>query len=217
VDRPQTSVNAIAAEEEQALVRQDMDLPVEGDMADLTLGERLALQDPGAHPATPAKGHAATTVDGKTGSSLGPQNAQSLTRLLLQALHTSDPQLLSMILTSPSNSSPTLIRNTIRKLPTSMALPLLKACVDRLGKGKAFNKRGGGRGGGLNEKQGLVVVAWIRGVLVERGNVLMTVSLSREGSLKCSFADHLLRSLPCHRIWRLYRPCLEIDSSCILL
>jgi U3 small nucleolar RNA-associated protein 5 len=186
-------------------------------MADLTLGERLALQDPGAHPATPAKGHAATTVDGKTGSSLGPQNAQSLTRLLLQALHTSDPQLLSMILTSPSNSSPTLIRNTIRKLPTSMALPLLKACVDRLGKGKAFNKRGGGRGGGLNEKQGLVVVAWIRGVLVERGNVLMTVSLSREGSLKCSFADHLLRSLPCHRIWRLYRPCLEIDSSCILL
>lgn len=178
VERPQTSVNAIAAEEEQALVRQDMDLPVEGDMADLTLGERLALQEPGAHPATPAKGlaGAATTTDAKTGSSLGPQNAQSLTRLLLQALHTSDPQLLSMILTSPSNASPTLIRNTIRKLPTSMALPLLKACVDRLGKGKAFNKRGGGRGGGLNEKQGLVVVAWIRGVLVERGNVLMTVS-----------------------------------------
>ncbi|GHJ89770.1 hypothetical protein NliqN6_6172 [Naganishia liquefaciens] len=175
VTRPQTSVNAIAAEEEQALTRQDLDLPVEGDLADLTLGERLALQDPGAHPTTPAKGHAATTADGKTGSSLGPQNAQSLTRLLLQALHTSDPQLLSMILTSPSNASPTLIRNTIRKLPTSMALPLLKACVDRLGKGKAFNKRGGGRGGGLNEKQGLVVVAWIRGVLVERGNVLMTI------------------------------------------
>lgn len=151
-------------------------------MADLTLGERLALQDPGAHPATPAKGHAgAAATDAKTGSSLGPQNAQSLTRLLLQALHTSDPQLLSMILTSPSNASPTLIRNTIRKLPTSMALPLLKACVDRLGKGKAFNKRGGGRGGGLNEKQGLVVVAWIRGVLVERGNVLMTVSAARVG------------------------------------
>jgi U3 small nucleolar RNA-associated protein 5 len=187
-----------------------MDLPVEGDMADLTLGERLALQDPGAHPATPAKGQAGVaSAEAKTGSSLGPQNAQSLTRLLLQALHTSDPQLLSMILTSPSNASPTLIRNTIRKLPTSMALPLLKACVDRLGKGKAFSKRGGGRGGGLNEKQGLVVVAWIRGVLVERGNVLMTVSAAI-----CLWSWLTpFRSRLCRHIWRPCRRCSMTDCS----
>ncbi|KAJ9111623.1 hypothetical protein QFC19_000979 [Naganishia cerealis] len=206
VDRPQTSVNAIAADEEQALVRQDMDLPVEGDMADLTLGERLALQDPGAHPNASTKTHPGNTAaaEANTGNSLGPQNAQSLTRLLLQALHTSDPQLLSMILTSPSNASPTLIRNTIRKLPTSMALPLLKACVDRLGKGKAFNKRGGGRGGGLNEKQGLVVVAWIRGVLVERGNVLMTIP-----SLPAHLAS--LSSLLNDRL-QLYTPLLSLSG-----
>ncbi|KAJ9118264.1 hypothetical protein QFC22_004175 [Naganishia vaughanmartiniae] len=206
VDRPQTSVNAIAADEEQALVRQDMDLPVEGDMADLTLGERLALQDPGSHANNPTKAHAsnAAATEANTGNSLGPQNAQSLTRLLLQALHTSDPQLLSMILTSPSNASPTLIRNTIRKLPSSMALPLLKACVDRLGKGKAFNKRGGGRGGGLNEKQGLVVVAWIRGVLVERGNVLMTIP-----SLPAHLAS--LSSLLNDRL-QLYTPLLSLSG-----
>jgi U3 small nucleolar RNA-associated protein 5 len=52
----------------------------------------------------------------------------------------------------------------------------LKACVERLGKGRGFEKRGGGRGGGLSGKEGGCVVAWIRGVLVERGSILMTVS-----------------------------------------
>lgn len=175
-------------EEEKNLAQKDLELPVEGDLADLTLGERLAVLEPDHVPsgARSSERRSKKAEDGDVeeeeeegqdgGQKLGPQSTQSLTRLLLQALHTSDPSLLTLILTSPQNSTPGMIRNTIRKLPASMALPLLKACVERLGKGRGFEKRGGGRGGGLGGKEGGCVVAWIRGVLVERGSILMTVS-----------------------------------------
>ena len=177
-------------EEEKNLAQKDLELPVEGDLADLTLGERLAVLEPDHAPSGARSERRARKPDGGDaddveeeeeegqdgGQKLGPQSTQSLTRLLLQALHTSDPSLLTLILTSPQNSTPGMIRNTIRKLPASMALPLLKACVERLGKGRGFERRGGGRGGGLSGKEGGCVVAWIRGVLVERGSILMTVS-----------------------------------------
>ena len=68
-----------------------------------------------------------------------------------------------------------LIRNTVRKMPTQLALPLLKACVERLGQGKGNSKRGGGRGVAANEQQGRGTVEWVKGVLVERGSILMTM------------------------------------------
>lgn len=128
----------------------------------------------GAAPRRKSKAKAAAAPS-ETPRELPIQTTQSLTRLLSQALHSNDQPLLSLILTSPSNSSPTLVRNTIRKMPASLALPLLKACVDRLGKGSQFERRGGGRGGGIAPTQGRGVVAWIKGVLVERGSILMTV------------------------------------------
>lgn len=165
-------------------------------MADLTLGERMAVLEepdmggPGSvrglkmsrggerlddDDEQDEQGQAGQDAQG-TSAALGIQSTQSLTRLLLQALHTSDPSLLTLILTSPQNATRGMVRNTIRKLPASMALPLLKACVERLGKGRGFERRGGGRGGGLSGKEGGCVVAWIKGVLVERGSILMTVS-----------------------------------------
>jgi len=144
------------------------DLATDVDMADLSLGQRLlALPNGDAH------------VDGDAPSKkapkefTGPANAASLTRLLVQALHTSDPALFTLCL---SHRDPILIRNTIRKMPAQMALPLLKACVERLGQGKGANQRGGGRGSGQNEQQGRGTVEWVKGVLVERGALLMTVS-----------------------------------------
>ncbi|CAK9781923.1 hypothetical protein CC85DRAFT_303686 [Cutaneotrichosporon oleaginosum] len=137
-------------------------LPADVDMADLTLGERLLAAPTGPQPngdaaAPPAKG--ATT-------------AASLTRLLVQALHTSDPALLTLCL---SHRDPVLIRNTVRKLPVDLSLPLVKACVERLGQGKGANRRGGGRGGAQNEQQGRGTVEWVKGVLIERGHILMTI------------------------------------------
>ncbi|WWD15745.1 hypothetical protein CI109_100167 [Kwoniella shandongensis] len=148
-------------------------LPTDVDMADLSLGERmLALPDGSAAPvngeATPGKSKVAAP-----GASLdGPVNAASLTRVLVQALHTSDSALLTLCL---SHRNPVLIRNTIRKMPAQLALPLLKACVERLGQGKGANRRGGGRGSVQNEQQGRGTVEWVKGVLVERGAILMTM------------------------------------------
>ena len=140
-------------------------LPTDVDMADLSLGERLLALPNGDVP---------VSSDKPTAVLDGPVNAASLTRLLVQALHTSDPALLTLCL---SHRDPILIRNTIRKMPTQMALPLLKACVERLGQGKNNGKRGGGRGVAQNEQQGRGTVEWVKGVLVERGAILMTVSL----------------------------------------
>jgi U3 small nucleolar RNA-associated protein 5 len=160
-------------------------------MADLSLGERLlALPNgaPNGDVKTPkSKAVASAGLD-------GPVNAASLTRLLVQALHTSDPALLTICL---SHRDPMLIRNTIRKMPAQMALPLLKACVERLGHGKGANRRGGTRGAGQNEQQGRGTVEWVKGVLVERGAILMTVSC-----ITCSKHSELIvsqmPSLPLH-------------------
>jgi U3 small nucleolar RNA-associated protein 5 len=145
-------------------------LPTDVDMADLSLGERL-LALPNGDSSLPN----GTTDASKSKPSLeGPANAASLTRLLVQALHTSDPALLTLCL---SHRDPILIRNTIRKMPAQMALPLLKACVERLGQGKHTNRRGGGRGSAQSEQHARGTVEWVKGVLVERGSILMTVSL----------------------------------------
>ncbi|WVW83355.1 hypothetical protein I302_105374 [Kwoniella bestiolae CBS 10118] len=146
-------------------------LPTDVDMADLSLGERMLAIPNGttsgaeADASSTKKAAAEVTFD-------GPVNAASLTRVLVQALHTSDPALLTLCL---SHRNPTLIRNTIRKMPAQLALPLLKACVERLGQGKKANKRGGGRGSVQNEQQGRGTVEWVKGVLVERGALLMTM------------------------------------------
>lgn len=144
-------------------------LPNDVDMADLSLGERMLALPNGDVPMPNGDGKsksAAAALD-------GPVNATSLTRLLVQALHTSDPALLTLCLSHRDSS---LIRNTIRKMPAQMALPLLKACVERLGQGKNANRRGGGRGSVQSEQSARGTVEWVKGVLVERGSILMTVS-----------------------------------------
>jgi U3 small nucleolar RNA-associated protein 5 len=194
---------AFADEEAARLSRTQLELPVEGELADLTLGERLAVmegnlpavqrdgavsdedddEDADEDEAPAGKSERKTKETGAVPTQLPIQTTQSLTRLLSQALHSSDQPLLSLILTSTTNSTPTLVRNTIRKMPASLALPLLKACVDRLGKGKQYDRRGGGRGGAIAPQQGRGVVAWIKGVLVERGSVLMAVSWPSPGQV----------------------------------
>jgi U3 small nucleolar RNA-associated protein 5 len=174
---PTTVGEAIDADDSDAEDggKKNAELPEDVDMADASLGERLLALSSGAnangdagadasHPVSRKK-VALPTID-------GPVTAGSLTRLLVQALHTSDPALLSLCL---NQRDPALIRNTIRKLPTQLSLPLLKACVERLGQGKRTNSRGGTRGVAQNEQQGRGTVEWVKGVLVERGAVLMTM------------------------------------------
>ncbi len=204
-----TTTTAFDDDEATRLSRLQMELPVDGDLADLTLGERLAVMEgnlptAGAVSEDDEENGQGAIVKSKQPAAPGVtqlaiQTTQSLTRLLSQALHSSDQPLLSLILTSSANSTPTLVRNTIRKMPASLALPLLKACVDRLGKGKQYDRRGGGRGGGIAPQQGRGVVAWIKGVLVERGSVLMAVSRFLVNESSDTDAESIqIPSLPIH-------------------
>ena len=101
---------AFADEEASRLSQLQMELPVEGDLADLTLGERLAvmegnlptadavsddedLDEEGVAVEQSKRARKASAPVGVT--QLPIQTTQSLTRLLSQALHSSDQPLLS--------------------------------------------------------------------------------------------------------------------------
>ncbi|BEJ15587.1 hypothetical protein CspHIS471_0501920 [Cutaneotrichosporon sp. HIS471] len=190
LQRYKAPANAIQAADDEK-DEQTSTLPADVDMADLTLGERLLAAPTGAQPNGDAAAPAAK----------GATNAASLTRLLVQALHTSDPALLTLCL---SHRDPVLIRNTVRKLPVDLSLPLVKACVERLGQGKGAHRRGGGRGGMQNEQQGRGTVEWVKGVLIERAHILMTIP-----SLPAQLAQ--LSNLLASRM-ELYQPLVSLSG-----
>jgi U3 small nucleolar RNA-associated protein 5 len=100
--------------------------------------------------------------------------AHSLSRTLVQALHSADTRLLETCLL---HSDEVLVMNTVRRLPPQLAVPLLTACVERLGRGARANTAKGG-GGGASSQRGTGLVRWIRAVLVVHTAHLMTVGIS---------------------------------------
>lgn len=139
------------------------------DLAELSLGQRL----------TATAGDAAVSEDEDAEQSGQPLRgpplqtvpAASLTRTLIQALHSSDSGLLETCL---AHSNANLIQNTVRRLPPQLAVPLVTACVERLGRGaRAGRGKGGGAGAGAQRGTGLV--RWVRAVLVVHGGHLLTV------------------------------------------
>ena len=111
--------------------------------------------------------------------------SQSLTRTLIQALHAGDNSLLEACLT---HSDETLIKNTVGRLPPQLAVPLLTACVERLGRGARGNGIKG-RGGGASAQRGMALIKWIRAVLTIHSAHLMTVRPFSNLSAICFKAD----------------------------
>ena len=68
-----------------------------------------------------------------------------------------------------------LIRNTVLRLPPTLCVPLLQACVERLGRG-ARGEKGGGAG--ASAQRGTSLIRWVRAVLVVHSGFLMTVGCS---------------------------------------
>lgn len=146
------------------------------EMAELTLGQRLK-----AITGEDVQGSSSDESESGTGKrrrkKKGPHETtievptESLTRTLIQALHSGDTKLLEACL---RHSDPALIRNTVRKVPQQLAVPLLTACVERLGRGRGGNT-GRGRGAAASAQRGTTMVAWIRAVLVVHSGYLMTV------------------------------------------
>jgi len=161
--------------------QREVDGMLQADLAELSLGQRLAIVT--AVDVDPCSESGENEVEGTTQKRRKKKAADgniaiipvnSLTRTLIQALHSSDSRLLEMCL---AHSDPALIRNTVRRLPPQLAIPLVNACVERLGRGA----RGGnmkGRGGGASSQRGMVLVTWVNTVLAVHTGHLMTVSFS---------------------------------------
>ncbi|KAI5801851.1 Dip2/Utp12 family-domain-containing protein, partial [Pyronema domesticum] len=121
-----------------------------------TFSDRLKALEVSAKPT------AAAVLPAK--NSLTPPTANALTSVLTQALKTNDTTLLESCLHTTDSK---VILNTIRKLPSPMAVTLLEKLAERLA-------RKPGRVGSLG--------AWVRWTLVAHGGYLVTI-------------PHLVRSL----------------------
>ncbi|KAG5646070.1 hypothetical protein DXG03_004493 [Asterophora parasitica] len=160
-------------EELDDLALQDGDLDV--DLAEMSLGQRLtALSGADAQPSSSddeAAPKASKSSKKKLQNDVAVVPANSLTRTLIQALHSSDSRLLETCL---AHSDQTLIRNTVRRLPPQLAVPLITACVERLGRGaRAGNMKGGG--GGASSQRGTGLVTWVKTTLTIHSGHLMTI------------------------------------------
>lgn len=157
--------------------QREIDGSLEADLPELSLGQRLAAVAENDADAPSGSDELEGTNQKrlkrkavKTNISFIPSN--SLTRTLIQALHSSDSRLLEMCL---AHTDPKLIRNTIRRLPPQLAIPLINACVERLGRGaRGANMKG--RGGGASSQRGMGLITWINTVLAVHTGHLMTVS-----------------------------------------
>ena len=133
------------------------------DLAELSLGQRLSALDPPA--SRPADAEHSDSDDPERPpprtSRTDQPNTITLTRTLIQAIHSTDTKLLETCL---MYSDLTLITQTVQRLPPQLAVPLLGACVQRLGRTSAPGTQRAG-----------VLVRWIRAVLVIHSGHLMTV------------------------------------------
>ena len=162
--------------EQDELVAKNVDGVLDADLAELSLGQRLtAVQGvmnggPDSHSDSDSEDAPAPSKSRKS-AAVDAVPASSLTRTLIQALHSSDTRLLETCL---AHSDVTLIRNTVRRLPPQLAVPLVTACVERLGRGARGNNMKGG-GGGASSQRGTALINWIRAVLTTHSGHLMTV------------------------------------------
>lgn len=133
------------------------------DLAELSLGQRLTALDPPASRSADAEQSDSDNPErppAQTSRTDRP-NSITLTRTLIQALHSTDTKLLETCL---MYSDPTLITQTVQRLPPQLAVPLLGACVQRLGRTSA-----------PGTQRAAVLVRWIRAVLVVHSGHLMTM------------------------------------------
>jgi U3 small nucleolar RNA-associated protein 5 len=133
------------------------------DLAELSLGQRLTALDPLTTQPADAGNSESDDPERPAAQTLRTDqpNSITLTRTLIQALHSTDKKLLETCL---MYSDPTLITQTVQRLPPQLAVPLLGACVQRLGRTSA-----------PGTQRAAVLVRWIRSVLVVHSGHLMTV------------------------------------------
>ncbi|CCO28120.1 U3 small nucleolar RNA-associated protein 5 Short=U3 snoRNA-associated protein 5 [Rhizoctonia solani AG-1 IB] len=167
------------------------DLDVE--LAEITLSERnKVLADQPSSITGQKRRHDSPSAEPEPSTSKSskkalPVPAHSLSRTLAQALHSGDNALLETCL---AHGDANLIRNTVLRLPPTLCVPLLQACVERLGRG-ARGEKGGGAG--ASAQRGTSLIRWVRAVLVCHSGFLMTIPdlVSRLASLHATLGARL--------------------------
>ena len=167
----------------ELLDNRDAEGALDVDLAELSLGQRLAVRN-GTDMQVDARSSGSDQeldVDNSLPYDTRKQNAKSkkeksvpvhsLSRTLTQALHSSDTGLLESCL---RHTNKDLIHNTVQRLPPQLVVPLLMACVERLGRGARGNNMKGG-GGGASTQRGLGLIAWVKATLTIHSGHLMTV------------------------------------------
>ncbi|KAI0700422.1 WD40-repeat-containing domain protein [Cytidiella melzeri] len=159
------------------LASRDIEGELDADLAELSLGQRLTALTGATEgnvqrsPDSDDEADLSKSAQAADGLSLQTVPASSLTRTLIQALHSSDSGLLETCL---AHTNALLIQNTVRRLPSQLAVPLILACMERLGRGKRVG-RGKGGGAGAGAQRGTGLVRWIRAVLLVHGGHLLTM------------------------------------------
>ncbi|KAG2077567.1 NUC189-domain-containing protein [Suillus decipiens] len=162
---------------------------LDADLAELSLGQRLAAISGDARPSSDSEEEQLQSPRKQKQETPNVIPAHSLTRTLIQALHSSDSRLLETCL---AHSDPAMVRNTVRRLPPQLAVPLLTACVERLGRGpRAASMKGGG--GGASSQRGTGLVTWVKTVLAVHSGHLMTMPdlVSRLSGLHATLTSRL--------------------------
>ncbi|KAF8605280.1 WD40 repeat-like protein [Ceratobasidium sp. AG-I] len=169
------------------------DLDVE--LAEITLDERnkalasssTALSEKSTSTSQKRRHDSPSADDAAADTTRLPVPAHSLSRTLAQALHSGDNALLETCL---AHGDATLIRNTVLRLPPTLCVPLLQACVERLGRG-ARGEKGGGAG--ASAQRGTSLIRWVRAVLVVHSGFLMTIPdlVARLSTLHSTLAARL--------------------------
>jgi U3 small nucleolar RNA-associated protein 5 len=164
-----TELGQAEGRDDEALQEGDLNV----DLAELSLGQRLTALSGGDWPQAESDKEGSDHGRKPPAKSDVTLPSSSLTRSLIQALHSSDSRLLETCL---AHSDQALISNTVKKLPPQLAVPLIIACADRLGRGpRSANMKG--RGGGASSQRGSTLVVWIKTVLAIHSGHLMTVSV----------------------------------------
>ncbi|KAI6035245.1 hypothetical protein F5J12DRAFT_17759 [Pisolithus orientalis] len=151
---------------------READGTLDADLAELSLGQRLtAIGGDNAKTRNTDSDEEVSSREQKRQSMPDIVPAHSLTRTLIQALHSSDSRLLETCL---NHSDTSLIRNTVRRLPPQLCLPLLLTCVEKLARGaRAANMKGGG--GGASSQRAMVLITWIKTTLTVHSSHLIAM------------------------------------------
>ena len=163
------------------------DAELDGELAELSLGEKLAANTTIPHlPATDKK------VEDPEDHTIPPHvDPISLTRTLIQALHlhSNNAQLLESVLRSRGE---TLILNTVKKLPATFAVPLVRECVARLNRGRGAGLDGTKTASGsvVDANAGKNIVKWLRATLIAHTSHLLSVRLDFFGPRHIVFRCH---------------------------